>query len=221
MVSSRTGRTSLTPAPSKSRGPRRLAPPRDPAPSIAHRPAARDARVCPAEPHVRRPLHRRSRASYRRRRTDTGSRLRLPPVPSAGVATFPSFAIGAATSYTTGRPGATIDARGAGWLDRVLDFAAFVTRLMPLSLLLDEARRGGAAIVGADAASLYLRDGRDGEVLVLRGNVGFPRGREPARAAYAHPPRCGPDAGARRTSFSIMDRRRPYRLACPRPDAPT
>ncbi len=45
---------------------------------------------------------------------------------------------------------------------------------MPLSLLLDEAPQRIAAILGADVASLYLLEG-DGDELVLRGNVGFPR----------------------------------------------
>jgi phosphotransferase system enzyme I (PtsP) len=59
-------------------------------------------------------------------------------------------------------------------LDRVLDFVAFVAKPMPLPLLLDEAPRKIAAIVGADVASLYLLEG-DGGALVLRGNVGFPQ----------------------------------------------
>jgi hypothetical protein len=45
---------------------------------------------------------------------------------------------------------------------------------MPLSLLLDEAPKKIAAIIGADVASLYLLE-PDGEELVLRGNVGFPQ----------------------------------------------
>ena len=45
---------------------------------------------------------------------------------------------------------------------------------MPLSLLLDEGPRRIAEIVGADVASLYLLEG-EGDELVLRGNVGFPR----------------------------------------------
>lgn len=64
---------------------------------------------------------------------------------------------------------------GEGRLDRVLDFVHFVAKPMPLSLLLDEAPRRIAAIVGADVASLYLLEGDAGE-LVLRGNVGFPLG---------------------------------------------
>lgn len=72
---------------------------------------------------------------------------------------------------------ARIHARGegAGRLDRVLDFVQFVAKPMPLSVLLDEAPRRIAAIVGADIASLYLLEGDGGE-LVLRGNVGFPLG---------------------------------------------
>jgi phosphotransferase system, enzyme I, PtsP len=60
-------------------------------------------------------------------------------------------------------------------LDRVLDFVSFVAKPMPLSLLLDEAPKRIAGIIGADIASLYLLES-DGEELVLRGNVGFPLG---------------------------------------------
>jgi len=70
---------------------------------------------------------------------------------------------------------ARIHARGEGRLDQVLDFVHFVAKPMPLSLLLDEAPRRIAAIVGADVSSLYLLEGEGGE-LVLRGNVGFPQG---------------------------------------------
>ncbi len=70
---------------------------------------------------------------------------------------------------------ARIHARGEGRLDLVLDFVHFVAKPMPLSLLLDEAPRRIAEIVGADVASLYLLEGEGGE-LVLRGNVGFPQG---------------------------------------------
>jgi phosphotransferase system enzyme I (PtsP) len=71
---------------------------------------------------------------------------------------------------------ARIHARGGeGRLDLVLDFVHFVAKPMPLSLLLDEAPRRIAEIVGADVASLYLLEGEGGE-LVLRGNVGFPQG---------------------------------------------
>jgi phosphotransferase system, enzyme I, PtsP len=68
-----------------------------------------------------------------------------------------------------------IHARGEARLDHVLDFLGFVAKPMPLSLLLDEAPRQIAAILGADIASLYLLEG-DGDELVLRGNVGFPLG---------------------------------------------
>lgn len=70
--------------------------------------------------------------------------------------------------------GARIHAHEAQ-LDRVLEFVTFVAKPMPLSLLLDEAPRKIAAIVGADVASLYLLEG-DGDELVMRGNVGFPTG---------------------------------------------
>ncbi len=71
---------------------------------------------------------------------------------------------------------ARIHARGEGRLDLVVDFVHFVAKPMPLSLLLDEAPRRIAAIVGADIASLYLLEGEGGDELVLRGNVGFPQG---------------------------------------------
>jgi phosphotransferase system enzyme I (PtsP) len=70
---------------------------------------------------------------------------------------------------------ARIHARGEGRLDHVLDFVHFVAKPMPLSLLLDEAPRRIAEIVGADVSSLYLLEGDAGE-LVLRGNIGFPQG---------------------------------------------
>ena len=60
-------------------------------------------------------------------------------------------------------------------LDQLLEFVGFVAKPMPLSLLLDEAPKKIAAIVGADIASLYLLEG-DGDDLVMRGNVGFPMG---------------------------------------------
>ena len=71
------------------------------------------------------------------------------------------------------RKGATIHAAGEAKLDALLDFVSFVARPMPLTLLLDEAPKRIASIVGADVASLYLLE-RDGDELVLRGNVGFP-----------------------------------------------
>lgn len=70
---------------------------------------------------------------------------------------------------------ARIHGGGDSRLDAVLEFVSFVARPMPLSLLLDEAPRKIAGIVGADIASLYLLEG-DGDALVLRGNVGFPEG---------------------------------------------
>ncbi|EYF02335.1 GAF domain-containing protein [Chondromyces apiculatus] len=71
-------------------------------------------------------------------------------------------------------PTATIHERGHARLDHVLDFVGFVAKPIPLSLLLDEAPRRIASILGADVASLYLLEG-DGDQLVMRGNVGFPR----------------------------------------------
>ncbi len=68
-----------------------------------------------------------------------------------------------------------IHGHGERRLDLVLDFVSFVAKPMPLSLLLDEAPRRIAEIVGAEVASLYLLEG-DGDELVLRGNVGFPLG---------------------------------------------
>lgn len=72
-------------------------------------------------------------------------------------------------------PGATIHAAGEAKLDELLDFVRFVAKPMPLTLLLDEAPRRIASIIKADIASLYLLE-RDGDELVLRGNVGFPSG---------------------------------------------
>ncbi|HSN97732.1 MAG TPA: GAF domain-containing protein [Candidatus Nanopelagicales bacterium] len=71
-------------------------------------------------------------------------------------------------------PPATVHERGHARLDQVIDFVSFVAKPMPLSLLLDEAPQRIAAILGADVASLYLLEG-DGDELVMRGNVGFPR----------------------------------------------
>lgn len=71
-------------------------------------------------------------------------------------------------------PPATIHERGHARLDRVIDFVGFVAKPMPLSLLLDEAPQRIAEILGAEVASLYLLEG-DGDQLVMRGNVGFPR----------------------------------------------
>ncbi|WP_437926592.1 GAF domain-containing protein [Sorangium sp. So ce291] len=69
---------------------------------------------------------------------------------------------------------ARIQVRRDERLDLVIEYLAFVAKPMPLSLLLDEAPQRIAAILGADVASLYLLEG-DGDELVLRGNVGFPR----------------------------------------------
>lgn len=63
--------------------------------------------------------------------------------------------------------------RGNKRLDGVLDFVAFAARPMPLVTLLDEAPRRIAAIFEADVCSLYLLEG-EGDLLVMRGNVGFP-----------------------------------------------
>lgn len=82
---------------------------------------------------------------------------------------------GALPCASAAPPGATIHAPGEAKLDELLDFVRFVARPMPLTLLLDEAPRRIASIVKADVASLYLLE-RDGDELVLRGNVGFPSG---------------------------------------------
>lgn len=60
-------------------------------------------------------------------------------------------------------------------LDRVLDYLGFVATSHPLSVVLDEAPKKIAACVDADVASLYLLEG-DGRTMVMRGNVGFPKG---------------------------------------------
>jgi len=67
-----------------------------------------------------------------------------------------------------------VHAPGHARLDRVLDFVAFAARPMPLVTLLDDAPGRIAAILGAEVCSLYLLEG-EGNVLVLRGNVGFGR----------------------------------------------
>jgi len=66
-----------------------------------------------------------------------------------------------------------IHGRGHQRLDAILDFVQFAIRPIPLTMLLDEAPRRIADIVGADVASLYLLEG-GGDELVMRGNVGFP-----------------------------------------------
>jgi phosphotransferase system enzyme I (PtsP) len=67
-----------------------------------------------------------------------------------------------------------VHAAGHPRLDNVLDFVAFAARPMPLVTLLDDAPGRIAAILGAEVCSLYLLEG-EGNVLVLRGNVGFGR----------------------------------------------
>jgi phosphotransferase system enzyme I (PtsP) len=85
--------------------------------------------------------------------------------------------VGSASSFSPGAQGApigaTIHAPGEAKLDELIDFVRFVVKPIPLTLLLDEAPRRIASIVKADVASLYLLE-RDGDELVLRGNVGFP-----------------------------------------------
>lgn len=68
-----------------------------------------------------------------------------------------------------------IHAPGAGRLDRVLDFVAFVSSPLPLSELLDEAPRMIASIIEADVALLFLVEG-DRDELVLRGSFNAPAG---------------------------------------------
>ncbi len=65
-----------------------------------------------------------------------------------------------------------VHAPGDKRLDGVLDFVAFAAKPMPIGSLLDEAPRRIALILGADVCSLYLLEG-EGNVLVMRGNVGF------------------------------------------------
>jgi phosphotransferase system enzyme I (PtsP) len=69
-------------------------------------------------------------------------------------------------------PRSKVHARGNKRLDDVMDLVAFMARPMPLVRLLDEAPRRIAHIFGADVSSLYLLEG-DGNVLTMRGNVGF------------------------------------------------
>lgn len=92
--------------------------------------------------------------------------------PNNTVVEIGTHAAEGAPSFRT-RTGATIHASGDAKLDQLLEFVGFVARPMPLTLLLDEAPRKIASIVRADVASLYLLE-RDGDELVLRGNVGFP-----------------------------------------------
>jgi phosphotransferase system enzyme I (PtsP) len=104
-----------------------------------------------------------SRSGSKNEKKPGKRRISAPP-PEPGAA--PSVVPATARIHARGE--------GAGRLDRVLDFVHFVAKPMPLTLLLDEAPRRIAEIVGAEVASLYLLEGEGGE-LVLRGNVGFPQ----------------------------------------------
>lgn len=64
----------------------------------------------------------------------------------------------------------TIHARGVERLDAVVDLVLALARPRPLTDLLDEVPRRVAAVLRSDVGSLYLREGND---LVMRGNVGF------------------------------------------------
>lgn len=64
----------------------------------------------------------------------------------------------------------TIHARGAARLDAVIDLVAFAARPKPIVTALDELPRRIADALGSDVCSLYLMEG---DVLVMRGNVGF------------------------------------------------
>jgi phosphotransferase system enzyme I (PtsP) len=97
------------------------------------------------------------------------------PPPTDAITIRPPPTSGASESIPPPAPvggKAVIHGKGEIRLDRVLDFVSFVTKPMPLSLLLDEAPKRIASIVQADIVSLYLLEG-DGATLVLRGNVGF------------------------------------------------
>jgi phosphotransferase system enzyme I (PtsP) len=74
----------------------------------------------------------------------------------------PSFAAAGVTP--------TIHGRGVERLDAVVDLVHALGRPRPLADLLDEVPRRVAAVFRSDVCSLYLREG-DG--LVMRGNVGF------------------------------------------------
>lgn len=63
-----------------------------------------------------------------------------------------------------------IHARGVERLDAVVDLTLALARPRPLTDLLDEVPRRVAAVLRSDVCSLYLREGDD---LVMRGNVGF------------------------------------------------
>ncbi|MDO9019425.1 MAG: GAF domain-containing protein [Deltaproteobacteria bacterium] len=64
----------------------------------------------------------------------------------------------------------TIHGRGVERLDAVVDLVHVLARARPITDLLDEVPRRVAAVFRSDVCSLYLREG-DG--LVMRGNVGF------------------------------------------------
>lgn len=77
-----------------------------------------------------------------------------------------------APSDSLSAPGVTptIHGRGVERLDAVVDLVHVLARPRPLTDLLDEVPRRVAAVFRSDVCSLYLREG-DG--LVMRGNVGF------------------------------------------------
>jgi phosphotransferase system, enzyme I, PtsP len=64
----------------------------------------------------------------------------------------------------------TIHTRGAERLDAVVDLVVEIVRARPLAALLDSLPRQVAAVFKSEVCSVYLREG-DG--LVMRGNVGF------------------------------------------------
>lgn len=66
----------------------------------------------------------------------------------------------------------TIHGGGHGRVTALSDAVQRAIRPMPVLRLLDEAPRAIAKVVGSDVCSIYLREAKD--VLVLRGNVGFP-----------------------------------------------
>jgi len=95
--------------------------------------------------------------------------------PTEATEAVPSEALPLQSSMPPSMDKPRVHVPGEARLDRVLDFVSFVSKPMPLPVLLDEAPKRIAAIVQADIASLYLLEG-DGSALVLRGNVGFPVG---------------------------------------------
>lgn len=74
------------------------------------------------------------------------------------------------TNASPGDVTTTIHARGEERLDAVVDLVHTLARQRPLTDLLDEVPRRVAAVFRSEVCSLYLREG-DG--LVMRGNVGF------------------------------------------------